>query len=196
MWILLLILDQWLRNSVQMAHWGEKMIHKRDHTRHVFAKGPDYPIKVGHLLSYLCWICCWDWVGISDVGFYVTNSILQCRNFRDRIWVPTVDVQPGDPPDVILPKKVFKMPNVAVELLRCGILCEIDVWYLRNCMLLVQVCISLVKNEILELLDVDFHKNHWLFTDSLSILKSIFGKTDLLAHQNKTGHSHPQKDLY
>ena len=80
-------------------------------------------------------------VGISDVGFYVTTTVSNwCRNFRDRIRVPTADDQPfDDPPDVILPKKIFKMPNVAAELIRCGILCVIHVWYLQNCMLRRQV---------------------------------------------------------
>ena len=36
---------------------------------------PSNHIKVGHLLSDLCRICCQNWVGISDVEFYVTNSI-------------------------------------------------------------------------------------------------------------------------
>ena len=105
--------------------------------------------NVGHLLLDLCWICCRNWVEISDVGFYVTTTVSNwCRNFRDRIRVPTADDQPfDDPPDVILPKKIFKMPNVAAELIRCGILCVIHVWYLQNCMLRRQVWISLEPEE-------------------------------------------------
>ena len=44
-------------------------------------------------------------------------------------------------------KKNFKMPNVAAELIRCGILCVIHVWYLQNCMLRRQVWISLEPEE-------------------------------------------------
>ena len=78
------------------------MIHKRDHTRHVFAKGPDCP----RLVIY-CRICVKFSVGISDVEFSDTllmNLLHKIRHRKlcvrivvsnvDRIQFPTVDDQP------------------------------------------------------------------------------------------------------
>ena len=55
---------------------------------------------------------CRNLVGISDVVFHVTDSLVRCWKFGDRIRVPTVDDQPYDW-GIIIHKgqhRIFKSP--------------------------------------------------------------------------------------